>query len=199
MPLILPSDRDRRDGSAKAASTFTFQATVHYAPPPDLSGNVCVPSTLTPVSLESPAPDSAWVGQWSDPQSKVEAWIIADPDQGLDFQTSEAQVACGSGAATGSIVTSVNGASDGIAFAPPWGTTVASPCVSQPPSPGVLRSLPPVTTQSLGTTDATVWLQLYTYTCAGSAAPHYKVRYTRTDGRQHLFTDYMLDYHAPLF
>jgi hypothetical protein len=179
--------------NARAKATITFRATVHQHPYPDLSGNVCVPGPLTPVPLGG-APDAAWVGHWVDPDYKVQVRISPDPDQGLDVLTTEAQTACNTSAPLAPLTGSAGGLADGPVLLPDWTGTLPSPCVSQPPSPGVKELLDLNSAQSLSfDANGKTWLELFTYTCAGSSQPLYKVRYARTTHYTNVFVDYMLD------
>jgi hypothetical protein len=178
--------------NAMASATVTFRATVHQNPWPDLSGNICSPSELTPVPLGG-APDWAWVGEWSDPDSEIEVNIWPDKDQGLDVQVTEAQTACGTNAPLAPIYANATGLTDYIPIIPDWAGTVASPCVSQPANPGVKKLFQIPYAQSLALySSGKVWLELFTYTCSGSNQPRYKVRYTR-DVQPNVLADYMLD------
>src|SRR5580700_9125675 len=139
---------------------------------------VCTPGPYTVVALSDPTvPDSTWVGAWADATGAVKATLGLDPTQGVDFQTIETQVACGSGAYLPAISVSMPGASDNTAYESAWTSTVPSACVSNPPAAPKSVPFTDNTTKSLNDSAAGVYLTLYSYMCQGGGptTPQYTV------------------------
>jgi hypothetical protein len=113
-------------------------------------------------------------------------------------------VACGTNALLPPITASGAQLGDNIAYDNAWTGTLPTACVSNPPAAPRYLPFSGSSTKTLRFDNATsggyVYLTLVPYSCQDvSGAPTtYQVRYTRVGGKGQVYSDYMLNLHAPI-
>jgi hypothetical protein len=165
------------------------------------TAGVCTPGPYTAVGFyDTTVPATAWLGAWADSTGTVQANLGLDATTGLDVQTVETEVACGTGTYLPAIVGTVTGESPNFAYESTWTATVPRACVSTPPAAPTYAPFTDNQTKSLYIPNAQVYLTLYTYMCQGGGptTPQYAVRYTRDGNTTQVYADYMLSAQAPL-